>query len=156
MPHENGSYKNVPSDAILWDILESVTDAVVTIDEDHKVLLCNKAAEELFGYSCAEMIGRDASPLIPNPHQTIHRGYVERYLATGIPRVIGKSRECFAQHKLGHSFPVEISYSVSRTEGRLYFTAVIRDISERKHIERELRFMERLADIGKAVAQVGH
>jgi two-component system sensor kinase FixL len=156
MTLENGSYKDIPSDAILWDILESVTDAVVTIDENHKVLMCNKAAEELFGYSCAEMIGQDASPLIPNPHQTLHRGYVERYLGTGIARVIGKSRECYALHKLGHSIPVEISYSVSRTEGRLYFTAVIRDITERKHIERELRFMERLADIGKAVAQVGH
>jgi two-component system sensor kinase FixL len=156
MAPEHGSYPNIPSDAILWDILESVTDAVVTIDENHKVLMCNKAAEELFGYSCTELIGQDASPLIPNPHQTLHRGYVERYLGTGIARVIGKSRECFAQHKLGHSVPVEISYSVSRTAGRLYFTAVIRDITERKHIEREMRFMERLADIGKAVAQVGH
>ncbi len=156
MPLENGSTQSVPSDAILWDILESVTDAVVTIDESHKVLMCNKAAEELFGYSCAEMAGQDAAPLIPDPHHSLHRSYVERYLDTGIPRVIGKSRECYAQHKLGHAVPVEISYSVSRTEGRLYFTAVIRDISERKHIERELRFMERLADIGKAVAQVGH
>ncbi|MCU0588654.1 MAG: PAS domain S-box protein [Syntrophobacteraceae bacterium] len=153
---ESGSYKNVPSDAILWDILESVTDAVVTIDEHHRVLLCNRAAEELFGYSCREILGRDASPLIPNPHQTLHRSYIERYLQTGIPRVIGKSRECFAQHRLGHTIPVEISYSVSRTVGRLYFTAVIRDISERKHIERELRFLERLADVGKAVAQVSH
>lgn len=156
MASENGSYKNIPSDAILWDILESVTDAVVTIDENHKVLMCNKAAEELFGYSSEEMLGRDASPLIPNPHQTLHRSYVERYLDTGVSRVIGKSRECFAQHKLGHTVPVEISYSVSRTLGRLYFTAVIRDISERKEMERELRFMERLADIGKAVAQVSH
>jgi two-component system sensor kinase FixL len=156
MPLENGFCKNVPSDAILWDILESVTDAVVTIDENHKVLMCNKAAEELFGYACSEMIGQDATPLIPNPHQTLHRSYVERYLDTGIPRVIGKSRECYAQHKQGHTVPVEISYSVSRTEGCLYFTAVIRDISERKRIERELRFMERLADVGKSVAHVTH
>lgn len=156
MPSENGSYKNVPSDIILRDILESVTDAVVTIGEDHRILMCNKAAEELFGYSCSEIVGQDATPLIPNPHQTLHRGYVERYLDTGVARVIGKARECYAQHKLGHTIPVEISYSVSRTLGRLYFTAVIRDISERKHIERELRFMERLADIGKTVAQVSH
>jgi PAS domain S-box-containing protein len=156
MSPEDGSYKNVPSDAILWDILESVNDAVVTIDENHRVLMCNRAAEELFGYSCNEILGQDASPLIPNPHQTMHRAYIERYLDTGIPRVIGKSRECHAQHRLGHTVPVEISYSVSRTGGRIYFTAVIRDISERKHIERELRFLERLADVGKATAQVSH
>lgn len=156
MLSDDSSHKNVPTDAILWDILESVTDAVVTIDENHKVILCNHAAEELFGYSCEEIIGQDASPLIPNPHQTMHRAYIDRYLDTGIPRVIGKSRECHAQHRLGHTVPVEISYSVSRTGGRTYFTAVIRDISERKHIERELRFLERLADVGKAVAQVSH
>jgi PAS domain S-box-containing protein len=58
MDSETGSHRNIPSDTILWDIVESVTDAVVTIDEDHKVLMCNKAAEELFGYSSNEMLGR--------------------------------------------------------------------------------------------------
>ena len=130
---------HLPSETILRDILESVTDAVVTIDEDHKILMCNKAAEHLFGYECSEMVGKDVSPLIPPPHQGVHRQYVERYIETGIPRVIGKSRECFAQAKDGKSFPVEISYSASKTGGRLYFTAVIRDISHRKEMERELR-----------------
>ncbi|GLI35160.1 two-component system sensor histidine kinase NtrB [Desulforhabdus amnigena] len=148
--------KKLLSETLVWDILESVTDAVITIDEDHKVLLCNKAAEKMFGYKCSEIVGQDVSPLIPNPHQAIHREYVERYIETGTPRVIGKFRECFGLHKEGRSFPVEISYSVSRTEGRLYFTAVIRDISRRKEMERELRFMEKLAAIGKTVAQVVH
>jgi len=101
-------------------------------------------------------MGQDVSPLIPDPHQNIHRDYVEHYLSTGVPRVIGKARECYGLRKNGDSFPVEISYSVSRTGGRLYFTAVIRDITARKVREREMRFMERLADVGKAVAQVVH
>jgi two-component system, LuxR family, sensor kinase FixL len=147
---------NLPSETILRDILESVTDAVVTIDEGHKILMCNKASEELFGYECCEMIGMDVTPLIPNPHQTAHRGYVDRYIETGVPRVIGKSRECVGQRKDGSTFPVEISYSVSKTGEHLYFTAVIRDITQRKQMEREIRFMERLADIGKAVAQISH
>jgi PAS domain S-box-containing protein len=150
------SENRLPSDAIFWDILESVTDAVITIDEEHRVLVCNRAAEALFGYKCAEIIGQDATPLIPYPYQDVHRDYVERYIETGVPRVIGKSRECMAQHRDGRAFPVEISYSVSRTGGRLCFTAVIRDISQRKEMEREIRFMERLADIGKAVAHIGH
>lgn len=156
MAFERESQTQLPSDTLLWDILESVTDAVVTIDEDHKVLVCNKAAEDLFGYKSSEIVGKDVSPLIPDPHQSIHRAYVERYLNTGIPRVIGKARECFAQHRDGRTFPVEISYSVSRTGGRLYFTAVIRDISLRKEMEREIRFMERFADVGKAVAHISH
>ncbi|MGA7874986.1 MAG: PAS domain S-box protein [Desulfoferrobacter sp.] len=146
----------LPSESILWDILESVTDAVVTIDEEHKVLVCNKAAEEMFGYKREELIGQDVSPVIPNPHQSIHRDYVERYLDTGIPRVIGKARECYGLRKDGTSFPVEISYSVSKTGGHLYFTAVIRDITQRKEMEKEVRFFERLADVGKAVAYVAH
>ena len=150
------SENQVPSDAIFWDILASVTDAVVTIDEDHKVLVCNRAAEELFGYKCTEMVGRDVTPLIPYPYQEMHRGYVDRYIETEIPRVIGRFRECLAQHKDGRSFPVEISYSVSKTGGSMCFTAIIRDISKRKEMEREIRFMERLADIGKAVAHISH
>ncbi|MCK8601028.1 two-component system sensor histidine kinase NtrB [Desulfoferrobacter suflitae] len=150
------STAKLPSESILWDILESVSDAVITIDEEHKVLLCNKAAEQMFGFSRAELIGHDVSPVIPNPHQTIHRDYVERYLNTGIPRVIGKARECYGLRKDGTSFPVEISYSVSKTGGHLYFTAVIRDISRRKEMEKEVRFVERLADVGKAVAHVAH
>lgn len=145
------------SEALLWDIVDSVTDAVVTIDESHRVILCNKAAEEMFGYSYEEIIGKDVSPLIPDPHGDIHRDYVQRYMKTGIARVIGKApRECVGRRRDGSTFPIEISYSASSTRGHLYFTAVIRDISERKQMERELRLMEKLAGVGKAVAHVVH
>lgn len=70
MVSEYGSYKNVPSDAILWDIHESVNDAVVTIDENHGVPMCSHSAEELFGYGCDELPGQDATPLIPHSAQT--------------------------------------------------------------------------------------
>jgi two-component system sensor kinase FixL len=145
------------SEALLWDIVDSVNDAVVTIDENHRVLVCNKAAEEMFGYSYEEIIGKDVSPLIPDPHNDIHQGYVERYIETGIARVIGKApRECIGRRRDGSTFPIEISYSASSTKGRLYFTAVIRDVSQRKQMERELRLMEKLAGVGKAVAHVVH
>ncbi len=144
------------TETLVWDILESITDAIVTIDENHSILMCNKAAEEMFGYSRSEIIGKDVSLVIPHPHHGVHRQYVDRFIRTGIPRVIGRSRECTATSRAGKSFPVEISYSVSKTQGHLYFTAVIRDISKRKDLEREFRFMEKLAAVGKAVAQVVH
>lgn len=153
--HEE-SNAGLPSESVLWDILQSVTDAVVTIDADHRIVVCNRAAEKMFGYKREELIGGDVSPIIPNPHQSLHRDYVERYLETGIPRVIGKARECHGLRKDGTSFPVEISYSVSKTGERFYFTAVIRDITQRKELEREVRFVERLADAGKSVAHVAH
>jgi two-component system, LuxR family, sensor kinase FixL len=144
------------SETITWDVLASIADAVVTIDEEHRVVYCNRVAETMFGYTIGELVGQDVSPLIPEPHHSMHRGYVDQYILTKEGRVIGKSRECVGRRRNGDVFPVEISYSVSRTAGRLYFTAVIRDISQRKRMEREMRFMEKLADVGKGVANVVH
>ncbi|MEN6439425.1 MAG: PAS domain S-box protein [Syntrophobacter sp.] len=149
-------FNKLLSETIFWDVLASIADGVITIDEEHRIVYCNAVAERMFGYSCEELMGKDVSPIIPEPHCSTHRGYVDRYIQTKEGRVIGKSRECRGQRKDGGTFPVEISYSVSRTAGKLYFTAVIRDISERKKIEREMRFMEKLADVGKAVANVVH
>ncbi len=144
------------SETIIWDILASIADAVITIDEDHRIVYCNKVAEKMFGYSFSELVGTDVTPLIPEPYGAEHRSYVNRYIRTREGHVIGKSRECFGKRKDGASFPVEISYSVSETAGRLYFTAVLRDISQRKEMEREMRFMEKLANVGKAIAHVVH
>ncbi len=149
-------FSKLVSETIFWDVLASIADGVITIDEDHRIVYCNAVAERMFGYSRDELLGRDVSPIIPEPHFASHRGYVDRYIQTLESRVIGKSRECRGQRKDGGTFPVEISYSVSKTAGKLYFTAVIRDISERKKIERDMRFMEKLADVGKAVAKVVH
>jgi len=144
------------SETITWDVLASITDAVITIDEEHRIVYCNRAAEEMFGYTSSELVGNDVSPLIPEPHHSIHRGYVDRYILTREGRVIGKSRECAGRRSNGEDFPAEISYSVSQTAGKLYFTAVIRDISQKKQMEHEMRFMEKLADVGKGVANVVH
>lgn len=143
-------------EALLRDILESVADAVVIIDEHHRIVLYNRAAEKMFGYRSEEMIGKDASSLIPSSHRDLHNGYVNRYLTTGVFRVMGTQRECQAERKDGSSFPVEISHSVSRSGEQTYFTAVIRDISRRKQMDRDSYFVERLADIGKAVSRITH
>ena len=143
-------------ETIVADVLSYLGYAVVTTDEEHRIVFFNKAAEELFGYRYAEIVGRDLSPLLPDPHCAIHQEYLERYLNAGIPAVIGNSRECGIQNSKGETVPVDISYSVSRTGGRLYSTAIIRDISGKKELERQVRFMEKLADVGKAVAEVVH
>ncbi len=156
MPFDEKGPDTLPSESILREILASVTDGVVTVAENHKVVYCNKSAEQMFGYCADEIIGRDVSIVIPDPHRSLHRQYVQRYIDTRVPRVIGKARECHGRRKDGTIFPVEISYSVSGTTGQLYFTAVIRDITHRKEMEHEVRFMEKLADIGKAVTHVVH
>jgi two-component system sensor kinase FixL len=148
--------RSLISKTILLHVLESLNDALITIDENHRVLFMNRAAEEMFGHNRSEILGRDSSPLIPPAYRKVHRRYVETCLRVGKANMIGETREFYVQHSDGHSFPVEISYSVSYTEGRPYLTGLIRDVTRRKESEREIRFTERLADTGKAVAQVVH
>ena len=155
-PSKSDPFIQLLPETIVWDVLSSVTDAVVTIDEEHRIVYCNAATAKMFGWSCEELAGSDVSPLIPDPHHGLHRGYVDRYIETRQPRVIGTSRECHGRRRDGSRFPVELSYSVSQTKGRLYFTAVIRDTSERKKMEQDIQFMEKLAGIGKAIASVVH
>lgn len=143
-------------ETIVADVLSSLGYALVTIDEENRVVFFNKAAEELFGFRYSEIVDRDLSPLLPDPHRAFHQEILQKYLHGGMPAVIGKSREAEIQNRRGEAIPVDISYSVSRTGGRPYLTAIIRDISERKALERQVRFMEKLADVGKAVAQVVH
>lgn len=143
-------------ETIVADVLSSLGYALVTIDEEFRVVFFNKSAEAVFGCSHSDIVGQHLSVLVPDPSHLIHRGYLDGLLQSGIPTVIGKPRECEIQNSKGEAVPLDISYSASRTGGRLYVTAIIRDISGERELERQVRFMEKLADVGKAVAQVVH
>lgn len=137
-------------------ILASLNYAVVTIDDEHRIVFFNRAAEKLLGYQAGQVLGHDVSPLIPNPHQAAHREYLQQALRSGMAEYVGKSKECSIRKKDGSIIPVDISCSSSQADGRFYFTAIIRDISRRKELERQVHFMEKLVSVGKAVAQAVH
>jgi len=143
-------------ETIVADILSSLGYALVTIDEEFRVVFFNKSAEAVFGCSHSDVIGRHLSLLIPDPDHLIHRGYLNGVVHSGMPAVVGESKECEIRNRRGEVVPVDISFSASRTGGRLYVTAIIRDISGKRELERQVRFMEKLADVGKVVAQVVH
>jgi two-component system sensor kinase FixL len=142
--------------AVLKGAVENTNEAFVTIDQSQKVLFFNKAAEKIFGYSREEVLGRDLDVIMsPNCSREHHRA-VARYIETGVPRRIGHHTEIMAVRKNGETFPADISFSISRAEGMLYFTAIVRDLTETKALQARINRSERLAALGQVVAEISH
>ena len=120
-------------------LVENLVDAIITIDEWGTVLSANPAVERIFGYTLAEILGNNVSLLMPAPHRTAHDGYLQRYLQTGEPRVIGIGREVPGRHKNGDIIPVHLAVSEYRIDGKRYFAGVLRDLRHEKSLTAELR-----------------
>ena len=113
-------------------ILEMAAEGIVSIDTGGKLLSFNRAAQKIFGYSEAEVIGKNVSLLMPPPHRDNHDEYLSRYLQTGQAHVISKTRELQGRRKDGMPFPMELSVTEVKFGDAHFFTAVLRDISEQK------------------------
>jgi PAS domain S-box-containing protein len=124
-------------------VLDSVADAIITIDADGCVLSFNRSAEKMFGYSASEVAGQNVGVLMPEPYSSRHDGYIERYLTTGVSYAIGAGpRHLFGERKDGTDFPIEINVTGSSVSGKPVFVGVARDISARQHAERAIRQSE--------------
>lgn len=125
-------------DRHLQAVVENVVDAIITIDARGIIQTFNPAAECIFGYAAAEVVGKNVSMLMPQPDSEAHDGYLQHYLNGGTPKIIGNVREVLARRKGGDTFPVELSVSEMRgEEGEVHFVGLLRDISERKAAEQE-------------------
>lgn len=120
-----------PSPA-LQALLDAAVDAVILIDAEGRIEIFNRAAERLFGWSAAEMLGRSVSELMPEPDRSAHGDYIRRYLATGIPHIIGIGRELSARRRDGSSFPASLAVGRVAGEGPPRFVAFIQDITLRR------------------------
>jgi two-component system, NarL family, sensor histidine kinase EvgS len=121
-------------------ILRTALDCIISMDEHGGVAEWNPAAERTFGYARNEAIGRDLADLIlPERLREAHRANLTRYLATGETRLIGKRIEVTALRRSGEEFPVEVAITVTPAGDERIFTAHVRDITERKRAEVELR-----------------
>ncbi|MCQ8102675.1 response regulator [Methylomonas sp. SURF-2] len=124
-----------------WEIrhhtlLNTLSDALITIDRQGIVKTFNQAAELVFGYPAREVVGQKINMLMPEPHGTEHDKYMDRYINTGRKHIIGTDREVMALRKDGSTFPIELAVSEMWQDGELQFTGLIKDITERKKIER--------------------
>jgi PAS domain S-box-containing protein len=123
-------------EARLQAILKTATDAIISIDEKGTIMDVNPATERMFGYSHAEMIGNNIKMLMPSPFRQEHDGYLRRYNDTGERRIIGRSREASGRRRDGTIFPIELS--VAEIDQERKFTGFIRDVTERKKLQRHL------------------
>jgi PAS domain S-box-containing protein len=126
------------NEAQVHAILEAAVNGIITIDRHGRIQLCNHAAEKLFGYTTKELVGQSVSILMPEPFRHEHDGYIRRYLYTGQKSVIGVGRETVAMRKDGSVFPIELSVSEARVGDDVIFTGIVRDITERKRLEKEI------------------
>jgi len=128
-------------------ILQAAVDAIVTADEDGRIIEFNPAAEALFGRRREEVVGRRiVDTLVPEDLREQHQGGLDRYLATGVPRILGHRVRTHAAHADGTTVPVELTVTEVRIEGRPMFTAFIRDITREKEAETARdRFLEILS-----------
>jgi PAS domain S-box-containing protein len=124
-------------------IVEAANDVVVSMDERGNILLANPATRRVFGYDPVEIVGKPMTMLMPEMMRKLHEVGFKRYLATGKRHLNWQGVEVTAQRKDGQEFPVEVSFGELISEGHRVFTGYIRDISERKQAEEQLRASER-------------
>ena len=148
----------------LRSILSTVPDAMVVIDKAGIIVSFSAAAEKLFGYAEAEVVGRDVALLMPSPDRERHGGYIRRYHATHETRIMGVGRVVFARRKDGDSFPVELSIGETTEEGsEPLFTGFMRDMTEHyrtearlESLQSELIHVSRLSAMGTMASTLAH
>jgi diguanylate cyclase (GGDEF)-like protein/PAS domain S-box-containing protein len=138
-------------------ILDNVYEAILTIDHIGTIQSFNKAAERIFGYDTAEVMGNNVKMLMPSPYIDEHDGYLSRYLQERTPRVIGIGRKVQGQRKNGMIFPMRLSVTEIRRQGESHFVGLVSDISEEElaleraeadanKIAEDARFIKSLTD----------
>jgi PAS domain S-box-containing protein len=124
------------SEERLQAILNTATDAIITIDYHGIIQSVNPATEQMFGYAAHEMIGHNATMLMTSRHREVHDNYIARYLQTGDKHILDTTREVEARRKDGSVFPTDLT--VSEIKHLKLFTGTHRDLTRRKELEREV------------------
>jgi len=137
-------------------VIDSAVDGIVVIDAHGRVEAFNPAAERLFGYTTAEVLGRNVNVLMPSPYHEEHDTYLARYLATGRAKIIGIGREVQGRRKDGTTFPLHLSVGQITIEGERKFTGILHDLSARVQMEGQMREQAALAKLGEMAAVIAH
>ena len=147
----------------LRSILATVPDAMVLIDEVGVILSFSAAAEKMFGYAEAEVVGENVSMLMPSPDRERHDSYLKNYRETGARKIIGIGRVTTARHRDGNTFPIELSVGEAWVDGKRIFTGFIHDLTQRRRADMRLRDLQgelahvgRLSEMGTLASSLAH
>ncbi len=141
---------------ILEGIIQSATDAIIVIDQSHRIILFNRSAERIFGWQAHEVLGKDLDLILAPELRGRHKKFIEQFLQTGRSPVLGQVLSGTGYRRNGQRFPLRISRSASRCKDSWIFTAILRDITKRKEMERQLVESQKLAAVGMAVSRIVH
>lgn len=128
-------------DLIYKNIVKASMDVIISINEKEEILLWNDAAIRTFGYTEDEALGKPVRVIIPKKYHRKHENGMRRFIKTGKAKLIGKVVEVEGVKKDCTLFPIEFSLYASKSKKGFIFTAIIRDISERKYLEKKLKDM---------------
>jgi two-component system sensor kinase FixL len=150
-------------EAHLRSILETVPEAIVVIDEAGSIQDFSPAAQRLFGWSVADVAGKNVSMLMPSPYREAHDSYLQRYYRTGERRIIGVGRVVVGERRDGSTFPMELAVGEMRIGEARYFTGFVRDLTERQQTETRLQELQselvhvsRLTALGEMASSLAH
>jgi len=140
------------------EILNTMIEGVITIDERGKILSFNQAAEKLFDYLAEEVIGQKINMLMPEPFAHQHDSYLQSYLETDIPHIIGFGREVKALHKNGTTFPIHLAVAElpRDSKGRRRFVGSCEDLVVQKQQEEQIRRSQKMDALGKLTGGIAH
>ncbi|EPR69575.1 PAS domain-containing sensor histidine kinase [Cyclobacterium qasimii] len=132
---------NVPdskTEKLLKDFLELAPDAIVIVDSTGTIQMVNQQAENIFGYSKLELLGKEIAFLIPEGHRAKHKGHIKEYFDSSAIRPMGTGMKLYGKRKNGDIFRIEVSLSSTKSEDGILVMAAVRDITDRIRIETEL------------------
>jgi len=147
----------------LQALLDASVDGIVTIDHLGRIQRFSRSAERLFGFSAAELVGRNVSVLMTDGDRNAHDGFLARYLSTRVPHIVGTGRAVTARRKDGSVFPAWLSVGVVEGAVEPRFVGFVQDLTQRRRSEEQGRRLQerlwhvsRLATVGEMAAGIAH
>jgi PAS domain S-box-containing protein len=134
-------------------VVQTASDAIISVDAQDRIAFWNRAAENIFGYTAEEVIGRDAAMLLPESIRPLYLQMAEQIMPKSFD---GMQSEMLGLRKDGSEFHMELSRSSWRSREGVFYTAIVRDISGRVEMEQLLRLQEKMASLGRVTAGIAH